>query len=147
MTSNDPEQLSRAGFLKQLRQRLSLYKRDVMFSQTATLDRIWWAETFESSEQTYQKLAKLLSKCDAREVGCWELNTNSPARVQYRDRRLYAYQLVYWAGKTLLPAHGDVVRHKCHNRLCINPNHLIHGTQRDNIDDELTKLLSHPHLL
>jgi hypothetical protein len=30
---------------------------------------------------------------------------------------------------------GKVVRHKCHNRLCCNPAHLILGTQADNVED------------
>lgn len=30
---------------------------------------------------------------------------------------------------------GLVVRHTCDNRLCINPDHLIYGTQGDNLND------------
>lgn len=32
-------------------------------------------------------------------------------------------------------AHGTVVRHKCNNRLCVNPGHLVLGTQADNVKD------------
>jgi hypothetical protein len=31
--------------------------------------------------------------------------------------------------------HGTVVRHKCNNRLCVNPSHLRLGTQADNVKD------------
>ena len=31
--------------------------------------------------------------------------------------------------------HGTVVMHKCDNRLCVNPNHLMLGTQGDNVKD------------
>ncbi len=31
--------------------------------------------------------------------------------------------------------HSGVVRHKCHNRLCCNPDHLEIGTQADNVND------------
>ena len=30
---------------------------------------------------------------------------------------------------------GKVVRHTCDNRLCINPKHLVYGTQGDNMVD------------
>ena len=30
---------------------------------------------------------------------------------------------------------GQVVRHKCDNRLCIEPTHLEYGTQGQNLDD------------
>lgn len=30
---------------------------------------------------------------------------------------------------------GDVVRHSCDNPICVNPNHLIKGTQKDNVAD------------
>ena len=37
-----------------------------------------------------------------------------------------------------LPANRDqVVRHRCHNRRCINPQHLTIGDRRDNLEDEL----------
>lgn len=34
---------------------------------------------------------------------------------------------------------GSVVRHTCDNPRCINPRHLILGTQQDNIDDMLAR--------
>lgn len=59
---------------------------------------------------------------------------------------------------------GLVVRHKCDNRLCVNPEHLEYGTQGDNLNDRkahghkyrkldaatvavIKKRLSEPHTL
>ncbi|MDF3420095.1 hypothetical protein HKX23_17025 [Sulfitobacter sp. KE29] len=33
----------------------------------------------------------------------------------------------------------QVVRHRCHNRRCINPEHLTIGDRRDNLYDELDR--------
>ncbi|WP_089946011.1 HNH endonuclease [Litoreibacter albidus] len=34
------------------------------------------------------------------------------------------------------PPAGEVVRHRCNNRRCINPDHLVAGTQLENIEDD-----------
>ena len=51
-------------------------------------------------------------------------------------RQTSAHRVAY------LLCHGDlppVVLHTCDNRLCVNPQHLRGGTQRDNIHDMIAK--------
>lgn len=38
------------------------------------------------------------------------------------------------------PGHGGVTRHTCDNPLCVNPAHLISGTQAANLDDMARRL-------
>jgi hypothetical protein len=38
-------------------------------------------------------------------------------------------------GLELADIKGQVVRHTCDNRLCVNPEHLVIGSQADNVQD------------
>jgi hypothetical protein len=51
-------------------------------------------------------------------------------------KTISAHKKAYVLAKGSVPA-GLVVRHTCHNKICINPDHLILGTQQDNINDKL----------
>jgi hypothetical protein len=111
------------------------FRRDGLFALTSTPEREWWATVFEDRAQTVAQIQAVLDMSEAHPSGCRTIGTARPKRVKMHGRQIYAYQLIYWAGNALLPAEGDVVRHMCHNRLCINPTHLVHGTQRENIQD------------
>lgn len=59
------------------------------------------------------------------------------AQVGVNYKNIKAHRLVY---KVLVCDPGDLfVLHKCDNPRCINPKHLFHGTQKDNIDDMTRK--------
>ena len=133
-----------AAWLQVLRVGLRDFSRSELYGIGQTPEREWWLESFEQPEELANKLTALARTVTITPSGCWELRNHTPARVTFRGRRLYAYQLVYWGGNQMLPAEGEVVRHRCHNRRCINPNHLEHGTQRDNVHDEIEKMLGSP---
>lgn len=45
-----------------------------------------------------------------------------------------SHRLSYMMHKGEIPE-GGLVRHTCHNRDCVNPDHLILGNRKDNVDD------------
>jgi hypothetical protein len=72
------------------------------------------------------------------ETGCWEWQLSclpggygqtGACKTEHRVHRL-----AFLAFKGPIPA-GGVVRHRCHNRPCCNPKHLLLGTHQDNTDD------------
>ncbi|SDW62951.1 HNH endonuclease [Litoreibacter albidus] len=48
--------------------------------------------------------------------------------------RAFSHPFVAMSNRS--PPAGEVVRHRCNNRRCINPDHLVAGTQLENIEDD-----------
>lgn len=63
------------------------------------------------------------------------------AYVRHSGKRVRLHRLIYCqkAGVALEDIDGLVVRHTCDNAWCINPEHLIIGTQADNIRDAVER--------
>jgi hypothetical protein len=78
----------------------------------------------------------------ASEVGdCLECHlsdvTQGYCKIKYKGAQFIAHRFVYSA---LVCDPGDsLVLHKCDNRRCINPEHLYHGTQKNNVDDMIAR--------
>ena len=63
----------------------------------------------------------------------------APRKVRFDGVQMPAYRFVFCVDHGVaLPWH-QVVRHRCHNRLCINPAHLQQGDRRDNKHDDWTR--------
>lgn len=60
---------------------------------------------------------------------------------QGRRRNTVLHRVVYCEANGLNPddIKGKIVRHKCDNPRCINPEHLELGTQLDNVHDMITR--------
>ena len=126
-------------WLRGLGQRMQRFVRDDLFELTSTAGRDWWASVIENKDETEQAIKSLLQSATKSDDGCLEASQERARRVSINGKQVYAYQLIYWAGNALIPSDDDVVRHKCHNRRCINPVHLTHGTQLENINDTREK--------
>ena len=82
--------------------------------------------------------------------GCWNWNgaTASGYGVIVLNRKVAAEHEVgrnYQTHRASYEIHhgpiaaGQVIRHKCDNKLCLNPDHLEVGTQRENIQDAIDR--------
>ena len=125
-------------------QRLTQREMEVANSHSQTLSQIlrndhrdWWQDALTIHKaELLEKIRELLSATENGQDSCLEGAARSPRRITWKGKRLYAYQLICIASQGVIPRQDEVVRHKCHNRRCINPNHLELGTQQDNIQDE-----------
>lgn len=59
-----------------------------------------------------------------------------PGAGNVKQSRIYAHRASYELHKGPIPE-GMLVRHSCHNRKCINPDHLSTGFIPDNIQDTI----------
>lgn len=70
-------------------------------------------------------------------TGCWEWqkSCNSAGYGQLTENKKYWLTHRYAYACTNELSYEDVVRHRCHNTKCCNPEHLEIGTHKDNWED------------
>ena len=69
---------------------------------------------------------------------CWLWTghtTGDYGRYGIERKKVYAHRYSYTIHKGEIPE-GHCVRHTCDETLCVNPDHLLTGTQQDNMNDK-----------
>jgi len=82
------------------------------------------------------KVHKLGNDC-----GCWlwdGIEYRGYGKMRLGNKSLFAHRVSYALYKGVIPD-GIIVRHTCDTPLCVNPNHLILGTQKDNRQDAVLR--------
>jgi hypothetical protein len=98
---------------------------------------VWWTTIFEQHyEEALARANSLLADAVPTPDGCLQTVTETPRRVRFHGRQLPAYRFVYCVATRTPAAADEVVRHRCHNRRCVNPDHLQIGSRADNKHDD-----------
>lgn len=76
-------------------------------------------------------------------TGCWEWclyrNALGYGTITVNKKNTYAHRYSYLIHNNNADISGKVTRHKCDNPCCVNPEHLIAGTQKENVNDILLR--------
>lgn len=76
-------------------------------------------------------------------TGCWlwqgEIKLNGYGECWCFGRREMAHQADFRELKREVLGQGQIIRHTCDNPRCCNPDHLLGGTQADNIRDKVLR--------
>jgi hypothetical protein len=87
-------------------------------------------------EEARSRAFSLLDEGSKRETGCIETPTLDARKVRFKGRQMSAYRFVFCILNGVVAGYDDVVRHRCNNRRCINPDHLELGSRGENLQDE-----------
>lgn len=96
-----------------------------------------WLDILTNHADEAETLARrLVGEGQRTEEGCIVTDRTTPKKVRFHGQQYAAYRFIFCALNREMLSFNDVVRHRCHNRLCINPEHLQKGTRADNQRDD-----------
>lgn len=97
----------------------------------------WLADVLANHyEEARARALSLLETGVRQATGCIETETIGPKKTRFRGRQVPAYRLIHCVLTQTAASYDDVVRHRCNNRRCINPEHLELGSRGENLMDE-----------
>lgn len=102
------------------------------------LTQTWMQDILDNHyEEALERANSLLAATpqDAA-TGCLITPTQTPKKLRHRRRQMEVYRFIYCVANGIALPYHVVIRHRCHNRCCINPAHLQEGSRRDNKHDD-----------
>ena len=97
----------------------------------------WFATVLaQHQEEALNRASSLVALGIVSETGCIETPTLDARKVRFMGRQLPAYRFIFCIINGITAGYDDVVRHRCNNRRCINPDHLELGSRGENLQDE-----------
>jgi hypothetical protein len=81
---------------------------------------------------------KLEKPCD---LWAGHIDKDGYGKRWYHGKRVQAHRVAYCEhhGLTLDDIKGQIIRHKCDTPACIEPTHLLTGTNEDNVRDKMQR--------
>lgn len=98
-----------------------------------------WLKAFHDPSTLPSMVKDILASASIKgDSGCWVFDV-SRKKWPFFGKQEYAYRIVAYAIRGWPPRGGrsEVVRHLCGNQHCVHPGHLVVGTSRENILDEV----------
>ena len=96
-----------------------------------------WSEILTyHKEEARQRALSLVAEGIKTDDGCIITPTEAIRKVRFNGNQYPAYRFVYCALNELALSFEQVVRHRCHNRRCLNPDHLTIGSRAENKQDD-----------
>lgn len=87
-------------------------------------------------EEALHRVSSLLKEATETPEGCLITEGASRRKVRFKGHQTRAYRFIYAVTRKEVLTYDEVVRHRCHNGMCINPDHLEVGSRADNKHDD-----------
>ena len=87
-------------------------------------------------EASVRRVEQVLAETEVDRNGCRVTPTAEPRKVRFLGQQDRAYRFIYCVTHRLAATRHQVIRHRCHNRRCVNPEHLMIGDRLENLQDE-----------
>ena len=90
----------------------------------------------DHQEEARSRAFSLIEEGTKTDTGCRETATLDARKVRFMGRQMPAYRFIFCILNEVTAGYDDVVRHRCNNKRCINPDHLEVGSRGENLQDE-----------